>query len=254
MSTDIDFERVAFRYNAKQLKQSFIDRLTTEFGLHTYDVPDGYLLLSKIGNNRCFDENDRIAKQWTILAAGDYCAVLSRVVEHSKATIGLMLRFANGNTTPSGYIKRYEETLKSAIPLDDILASGWLTHLSLTRFGVQDKDPEAGAEQVMRRLEQRLADMCESKFGSLARHLSDVGRLAIEPSPYCSFYGEASGAITLRIDGTDEDADLAKVFFFAAHQASPELVGYGMPPATVRRLNQKTSTQFQALSRSDSAA
>lgn len=80
-----------------------------------------YLLAGETGDNRTFDFNDRLAKNWQLMGLGKRSTLIEEACRTAVACEGGMLRFANSNwTSPENYISAVRKALKEAVPIESV--------------------------------------------------------------------------------------------------------------------------------------
>ncbi|MDG3444576.1 hypothetical protein [Nitrospirillum amazonense] len=89
----------------------------------TYDSQ--YLLLEEGGDNNLFDaRTNKVARDWTVLAAGMHWQVIGTVTKLAAAAAGGSLRLRNRQTTPEGYIGAIRRHLADPIAPDEAKRQG----------------------------------------------------------------------------------------------------------------------------------
>ncbi len=79
---------------------------------------DYYLLTMLSGDNNCFDQRGRRARNWRPVAVGYHYRCLAKAVSVSADVCGGMLRMAHGHTTPESLIKKFRTALDTAPDYD----------------------------------------------------------------------------------------------------------------------------------------
>ena len=95
MGTTIEFDRIAVKY---EVDEDF--------------RPTRYLALAKVGADNCFNRDGSIAKDWSLLEAGDKTRVIQKVCRAAADAESGMMRYSNGSTKPENVIKNWRQTIE----------------------------------------------------------------------------------------------------------------------------------------------
>lgn len=203
MSTDIEFQSIAFTFSVNDLTAATRAILKDHFGCceADYNAP-GYLLLTQHGNNRSFDSAGRLARNWTLFSSGDHEAVMRDVLDAAKSVERETLRFHNSAVTlPHNYVKRQYEVLREALPLSIANESGLIQSIALHKsWGEQP-----AGNTVREAFPKVMASLADTPFAKLAEYLVDAGMITLTKSPLTS-------EIRLALGGSGLHAELARAF------------------------------------------
>lgn len=135
MGVEIEFGRIAYKIDKKDIKKAEKNRLneklekneiteeefTEQFELIETKTTreDKYLLLAKHGSNNCVDENGRIVKKWNNIHFGNKIESIKHIIDVSRGFETGMIRYSNGRGKPEGYIKNWRKTINNAKDLEE---------------------------------------------------------------------------------------------------------------------------------------
>lgn len=121
MSTSLIFRLVALSVDLDQARAFQIAECPELAKEYSWRSTGGrvYLLAGETGDNRTFDINDRLARNWQIAGIGDQQTLITEACRTATDCEGGMLRFANSNwTSPENYIAAIRKALKEATPIE----------------------------------------------------------------------------------------------------------------------------------------
>lgn len=203
MSTAIEFQSVAFRTTVDDLAPQTRATLVEDFDCNEvdYNCP-GYLLITQHGDNRTFDHEGRLARNWTLHSCGDHDAVMSDILDCAKSVARETTRLHNSaHTLPHNYVKRHYEILRAALPLHVAIQEGLIESIALhTAWGGEPR----GAT-VREAFPGIMASLKDSPFSKLAEYLIDNNCIKLESLPHKT-------EMQLVLNGAEGHAELSKAF------------------------------------------
>lgn len=117
MSYEIDFNRLAIRFELSKalviLKSRYdIDERDAMF--YSYLYRDTTLVLAQIGNNRVFDMDNKISRDWVVVTLST--SPMIEIVEIARDVERGGIRLNGRHTQPEGYIRTYRQLIETAPP------------------------------------------------------------------------------------------------------------------------------------------
>lgn len=179
MSTSLIFRLVAFSVDLDQARAYQVAVRPDLADEYRFQSTGGrvYLLAGETGDNRTFDFNDRLAKDWQIAGIGDQPTLIAEACRTAIDCEGGMLRFANSNwTSPENYIAAIRKALKEAVPIEGVrLDADQLLDLLIRPEAIEGPASDDAGDWRWRHWAEGSKRACE-RNGYL-RHLVDTGEV-----------------------------------------------------------------------------